>query len=81
MAVQPKDLRKGSYYQLGAPMEGILRFSSTNIPQALVYGEVLDTKTGGISHRGVKLDQIVKTMSSDRVYHFQRQFIKSLLDF
>ena len=81
MPVKPRDLREGKYYQVGKHVKGILRITQINVPQATIYGDFMDIKTGGIGNMGIKLSEIEKEMTADRVYLYRRQFIQSLLNF
>lgn len=81
MAINLRKLKKGAYYQIGEPIIGILKFQQFNVPKALVYGEFLDIKTGGLQEKGVKAHEIIAEVSIDRVNFYRHQFIKGLLDY
>lgn len=81
MAVKAKDLKIGQHYQVGNPMKGILKLNQINVPRAMLYGDFLDIKNGGINNRGVKLNDLVREMRFDRVYFYRKQFILELLSF
>jgi len=81
MPVKARDLREGEYYQVGKHIKGILKLTQINVPQATIYGDFMDIKTGGICSMGIKLAEIEAKMTAGRVYFYRRQFIKNLLDF
>ena len=81
MPAETKDLKVGEYYQVGKDIKGILKITQILSPRTVVYGEFMDINTGAINNRGVRVTEIEEKMPADRVYHYRRQFIKSLLDF